>query len=92
MASKEKQREPRSEECHNEHLYTDNKKLNYANLYEQFTKLMDQNTNHMNNDMRRLHMLIVKKFAKQLEIDSQGNEEEVEEDNDDFKEYFSWTM
>lgn len=92
MASKEKQREPRSEECHNEHLYTDNKKLNYANLYEQFTKMMDHNTNHMNNDMRRLHMLIVKKFAKQLEIDSQGNEEEVEEDNDDFKEYFSWTM
>lgn len=42
--------------------------------------------------MRRLHMLIVKNFAKQLEIDSQGNEEEVEEDNDDFKEYFSWTM
>lgn len=33
-------------------------------------------------------MLIVKKLAKQLEIDSQGNEEEVEEDNDDFKEYF----
>jgi hypothetical protein len=34
---------------------------------------MDMN-NNMNEDMGRLHMLVVKQLAKQLKIDDLGNE------------------
>jgi hypothetical protein len=44
---------------------------------------MDQNTENMNDDMGRLHMLGVKRLAKQLKIDDQGNEEEAEVEEDE---------
>jgi hypothetical protein len=44
---------------------------------------MDQNADNMNDDMRRLHMLGVKRLAKQLKIDGQGNEEEAEVEEDE---------
>jgi hypothetical protein len=38
----------------------------------------------MNEDMRRIHMLVVvKRLAKQLKLDDQGNEKEGEVDGDD---------
>jgi hypothetical protein len=37
----------------------------------------------VNEDMRRIHMLIVKQLTKQLKLDDQGNKEEDEVDKDD---------
>lgn len=45
---------------------------------KQFTYLIDQNIDNINNDMRRLHMLGVKQSTKQLKIDDKENKEEVE--------------
>lgn len=33
---------------------------------------MDWNTDNINDDMRRLHMLVVNKLVKQLKIDDRG--------------------
>jgi hypothetical protein len=51
-------------------------KLNYTKLYEHYTKLMNQNIDDMNDDMRRLYMLHVKNLAKPLKRDDHGNKED----------------
>jgi hypothetical protein len=44
-------------------------------MYDSFTKLMDQNIDIMNEDMRRIHLLVVKRLAKQLKLCDYGNNE-----------------
>jgi hypothetical protein len=35
---------------------------------------MDHNIDYMNDNMRRVHMLVFKQLTKKLKIDYQGNE------------------
>jgi hypothetical protein len=48
---------------------------------------MDQNTDNVTKDMRRVHIVVVRRLVKHLKLDDQGNkkEGEVDEDKDDDK-------
>jgi flagellin-specific chaperone FliS len=57
--------------------------LNYANLYELFTNLMDQNINDINDNLRRLYMFVIKQLVNQLKVDDKENKEDNEDEKDE---------
>jgi hypothetical protein len=48
---------------------------------------MDQNTDNVTKDMKRVHIVVIRRLVKHLKLDDQGNkkEGEVDEDKDDDK-------
>jgi hypothetical protein len=58
--------DPRRKKTIAKRLYKASKKLNYVKLYDSCTKLIDQNTDNVPEDMRMIHIATVKRLAKQL--------------------------